>query len=245
MTSSERLRRRLAKPLSNSTLILPNTNVKLTYLTDEVSRSKSELCVLSDNRRVVQISWLQLTSLQSWGWKTLQFAWMHAGASSRDLICHQRTWRNGTSGPNKVSSLSADGAVVTSNHLFEPTPKSSPKDKDPDTEALKFRYWWRTNFFFPNKLLSSPSRTRTDRSNALFFYLIVQLWGVIIEIKINHQLHIAVHVTFCYSFAPITPGAMHILWSASSAIECTVSWRDNNQSRVDLKAWRKSNRPLH
>ena len=26
------------------------------------------------------------------------------------------------------------------NHLYEPTPKSSPKDKDPATEALKFRY---------------------------------------------------------------------------------------------------------
>ena len=51
--------------LAPGLLILPNTNVKLTYLTDEVSRSKSEVCVLSDNRRVVQISWLQLALLQS------------------------------------------------------------------------------------------------------------------------------------------------------------------------------------
>ena len=58
-----------------------------------------------------------------------------------DLSSSQRTWRNGNSGPNKVSSLSANGAVVTStNHLYEPTPKSSPKGKDPATEALKFRY---------------------------------------------------------------------------------------------------------
>ena len=34
------------------------------------------MCVLSDNRRVVQISRLQLASLQSWGWKTFQFAWI-------------------------------------------------------------------------------------------------------------------------------------------------------------------------
>ena len=63
--------------------------------------------------------------------------------------------------------------------------------------------------FFSDKLLSSSSRARRDRS-LLFSDLIVQLWGVIIEVNINHQLRI-INVTFCYNFAPITPGVMHTM----------------------------------
>ena len=168
----------------------------------------------------MQISWLQLASLQSWGWKTFWFAWILFVSWVFGPLCCVFCRGYGESNCGVwVGRLGHCGGFVW---LFR--------------EHEFYRYWihakpqvwkWLVHVshairpFFSNKLISSPSRTRTERS-FLFSDLIVQFWGIIIEIKINHQLHTAAHVTFCYSFAPITP----LLWSASSTIECTVSWRD-------------------
>ena len=80
----------------------------------------------------------------------------------------------------------------------------------------------------PFRQTSFQSLTGQEGLQVTIFWYNCPIVGVNIEIKINHQLHV-VHVKFCYSFAPITPGAMHVI---RFLLSTTVSWRDN-QSRVD------------